>query len=107
MIAAARKRYLDLLASVYIYNEHRGYSSLDRVLGALKIKYPDDTKFIAEVEKHRADERKHYLMFKRWFEHRGEMPFAAAGAGGRTVRMIRFPLGCHIDDMDTQKVIAS
>ncbi len=24
------QRYLDVLASVYIYNEHRGYTSLDR-----------------------------------------------------------------------------
>src|SRR3954465_3168719 len=107
MIAAARKRYLDLLASVYIYNEHRGYSSLDRVLEALKVKYPDDHGFIAQVEKHRADERKHYLMFKRWFEHRGEMPFAVDRACGQIDRMIRLTFGCHIDDLDTQTVIAS
>ena len=26
------RRYLDLLGSIYIYNEHRGYTALDRVL---------------------------------------------------------------------------
>jgi hypothetical protein len=107
MIAAARKRYLDLLASVYIYNEHRGYSSLDRVLEALQIKYPDDHRFIAQVEKHRADEHKHYLMFKRWFEHRGVMPYAVDRACGQIDRMIRLTFGCHIDELDTQTVIAS
>lgn len=107
MLAAARKRYLDLVASVYIYNEHRGYSSLDRVLEALRAKYPDHHSFIAEVEKHRADERKHYLMFKRWFQNRGEMPFAVDRACGQIDRMIRLTFGCHIDDLDTNDVIAS
>lgn len=31
-----RERYLDVLASVYLYNEHRGYTSLDRVLAAAR-----------------------------------------------------------------------
>jgi hypothetical protein len=46
-------------------------------------------------------------MFKRWFEHRGEMPYAVDRACGQIDRMIRLTFGCHIDDMDTQKVIAS
>ena len=66
-----RRRYLDLLGSIYIYNEHRGYTAIDRVLEAVKTRWPDDSALIAQVEKHRADERKHYLMFRRWFERRG------------------------------------
>ena len=38
MLAWYRRRWLDLVASIYIYNEHRGYSSIDRVLAAT---YPD------------------------------------------------------------------
>jgi hypothetical protein len=102
-----RRRYLDILASIYIYNEHRGYSSLDRVLEAVRARCPDDRAFIAEVEKHRADERKHYLMFKRWFEQRGQMPFAVDRACGQIDRMIRLTFGCHIDELDTKAVIAS
>jgi len=30
-----RVRYIDLLGSIYIYNEHRGYTALDRVLEAV------------------------------------------------------------------------
>ena len=30
------RRYLDLLGSIYIYNEHRGYTALDRVLEAVR-----------------------------------------------------------------------
>jgi hypothetical protein len=35
-LSALRDRYLDVLASVYIYNEYRGYTSLDRVLEAVR-----------------------------------------------------------------------
>ncbi len=107
MLKAATRRYLDILASVYIYNEHRGYSSLDRVLGAVKSRYPDETDFIADVEKHRADERKHYVMFKRYFELRGRMPFLVDRTCGHIDRLIRLTFGCHIDDLDTEEVIGS
>ena len=107
MFAAAHRRYLDILASVYIYNEHRGYTSLDRVLAGVRIFCPDETGFIAEVEKHRADERKHYAMFRRYFELRGEMPYLVDRTCGHIDRLIRLTFGCHIDDLDTGTVIAS
>ena len=107
MLQAARRRYLDILASVYIYNEHRGYSSLDRVLEAVRGRYPDDREFIAQIEKHRADERRHYAMFKRYFELRGEMPYRVDRTCGHIDRLIRLTFGCHIDDLDTDEVIGS
>jgi hypothetical protein len=106
MLAALRRRYLDVLASIYIYNEHRGYSSLDRVLEAVRAKYPDDHDFIAKVEKHRADERKHYVMFRRYFEHLGRMPYAVDRTCGHIDRLIRLTFGCHIEELDTRAVIA-
>ena len=106
LLARLRRRYLDILASIYIYNEHRGYSSLDRVLEAVRARCPDDHGFIAEVEKHRADERKHYVMFRRYFEARGEMPYAVDRTCGHIDRFIRIAFGCHIDDLDTKAVVA-
>jgi hypothetical protein len=106
MFASLRRRYLDILASVYIYNEHRGYSSLDRVLMAVRAKFPDAAGFIAEVEKHRADEYKHYLMFRRYFESLGAMPYAVDITCGHIDRLIKLTFGCHIDDLDTDAVIA-
>jgi len=106
MFAAVRRRYLDLLASIYIYNEHRGYSSLDRVLDAVKSRYPDEKGFIAEIEKHRADERKHYVMFKRYFELRGYMPYRVDRTCGHIDRLIRLTFGCHIEQLDTQEIIS-
>ncbi|MCB2058873.1 MAG: ferritin-like domain-containing protein [Novosphingobium sp.] len=102
-----RRRFLDVLASLYIYNEHRGYSSIDRVLEAVRRKCPDETEFIEAVEKHRRDERKHYLMFKRYFEKRGQMPFAVGRGCGHIDRLIGLTFRTTIDELDTDAVVAS
>lgn len=101
------RRFLDILASIYIYNEHRGYSSIDRVLEAVYARHPDESDFIAAVEKHRRDERKHYLMFRRYFEQRGYMPYAVDESCGHIDRFVKLAFGCGIDDLDTDAVIRS
>ncbi|MEZ5742188.1 MAG: ferritin-like domain-containing protein [Sphingomonadaceae bacterium] len=101
-----RRRFLDLLASLYIYNEYRGYSSIDRLLAAVRRKCPDETDFIAAVEKHRADERKHYLMFKRYFELRGAKPFFVNRTCGHIDRFIEMVFGTRIDDLDNDAIVA-
>lgn len=106
LIDAFRKRYLDVLASVYIYNEHRGYTSLDRVLAAVRLRCPDNPQFIAEVAKHRADEHKHYVMFKRYFELSGKMPMSVDRTCGHIDRFIERTFGCPIDELDTDAIMA-
>jgi len=106
MFTAFRRRYLDVLASIYLYNEHRGYTSIDRVLEAVRVRAPDDHVFIAAIEKHRADERKHYTMFRRWFELQGKMPLKVDRALGHIDRFVEIVFGVTIDDLDTQKVIS-
>jgi hypothetical protein len=106
IVAGFRARYLDVVGSIYIYNEHRGYTSLDRVLAAARRHCPDDTAFIAAVAKHRADERKHYLMFKRWFERQGLMPLAVDTSFGHIDRFIGSAFGCGIDQLDTDSIVA-
>lgn len=107
MFAWFRRRYLDLLGSIYIYNEHRGYTAIDRVLEAVKARAPDDHALIAAIEKHRADERKHYVMFRRWFELRGVMPFAVDRTIGHIDRFVEIMFRTTIDGLDTKAVIAS
>lgn len=102
-----RRRYLDLLGSIYIYNEHRGYTALDRVVEAVRARWPDDHPLIAEVVKHRADERKHYLMFRRWFERRGVMPLAVDRTCGHIDRFVGIMFGSTIDDLDALGLIGS
>jgi hypothetical protein len=103
--ARAHRRYLDILASVYIYNEHRGYTSIDRVLAGVRSKYPEEKAFIATIEQHRRDERAHYLMFRRYFESLGAMPYSVDNTCGHIDRLIRLTFGCGIDDLDTDEVI--
>ena len=107
MFTAFRRRYLDVLASIYLYNEHRGYTSIDRVLEAVRVRCPDDRVFIAAIEKHRADERKHYTMFRRWFELNGKMPLKVDRALGHIDRFVEIIFGHTIDELDTQAVIDS
>lgn len=104
MLKLLRERYLDVLGSIYIYNEHRGYTSIDRVLAAVKARWPDDKGFIAEIEKHRADERKHYLLFRRWFQKRDVMPLMVDRTCGHIDRLVRLTFGCHVDDLDQDEV---
>jgi hypothetical protein len=106
MFAAFSRRYVDVLASIYLYNEHRGYTSLDRVLEAVKARCPDDLAFIAAVEKHRADEHRHYLMFRRYYERQGRMPLAVARTCGHIDHFIRIMFGRPIDELDTQAIVA-
>ena len=100
-----RRRYLDLLGSIYIYNEHRGYTALDRVLEAVRARSPEDHAFIAAIEKRRADKRKHYVMFRRWYEKRGQMPLMVDRTCGHIDRFVEIMFRSTIDRLDTQKVI--
>lgn len=105
MLSWIRRRYLDLLGSIYIYNEHRGYTAIDRVLEAVRARAPDNVALIGAIEKHRADERKHYVMFRRWFELRGVMPYAIDRACGHIDRFVEIMFRSTIDNLDTQAVI--
>ncbi|MBU6267355.1 MAG: ferritin-like domain-containing protein [Sphingomonadales bacterium] len=91
---------------MYLYNEYRGYTSLDRVLAAVRVRCPDDRAFIAAIEQHRADEEKHYRMFRRWFERQGRMPLAVGRGYGHIDHFIAFAFGVDIEHLDTTAVVA-
>ena len=107
MSAWFRERYLDLLGSIYIYNEHRGYTAIEDLLAAVKKRWPDDRALIAKIEKHRADEHKHYVMFRRWFERRGVMPYAVDRACGHIDRFVGIMFRSRIEDLDQMAVVNS
>lgn len=100
-----RRRYLDVLGSIYLYNEHRGYTAIDRVLQAVRARSPDDHALIRAIDRHRADERKHYTMFRRWFELQGKMPLSVDRTFGHIDRFIEIMFRSRIDDLDTRAVI--
>ena len=105
MRAWFRQRYLDVLGSIYIYNEHRGYTAIDDLLAGVRARWPDDHALIATIEQHRADERKHYVMFRRWFERRGVMPLALDSAFGHIDRFVEIMFGSSIDRLDKMRVV--
>lgn len=65
--AAFQERYLEVVASIYLYNEFRGYTALDRVLEAVRARCPDEAEFIAAVVIHRG-EPSHFLPYQAWLE---------------------------------------
>jgi len=99
-------RYWRVLASVYLYKEHRGYTELERLARALREKYPSEHEFIAAVEKHTEDERKHYLMFRHYFESRGEMPLVVGSSSGYIDRLVSMIFGTNLDDLNTEEMVA-
>jgi len=105
LVAWFGRRWLQLVTAIYVYNEHRGYTALDKVLLGVRRHFPDDHLLIAEIEQHRADERKHYLMFKRWFEKRGEMPLMVDRMCGHIDRFVEIVFRKRIDDLDVDKFI--
>lgn len=105
MLRRSRRRYLELVASIYIYNEHRGYTAIDRVLAALRAEVPQDTRLLSAIEKHRSDERKHYRMFRRWFEDRGIMPFALDRGYGHIDRFVELTFHATLDNLDASVVV--
>ena len=101
-----RQRYLDLLGSIYIYNEHRGYTAIDRVLEAVRSPLARRSRALSrKIEKHRADERKHYLMFRRWFERRGTMPLAVDRTCGHIDRFVGIMFRSSIDELDPMRIV--
>lgn len=104
MARRLRQRFLELLCSIYLYNEHRGYTAIDRMLAAIRVSWPEDAALIESVESHRADEHKHYMMFRRWFERRGVMPFDIDRACGHIDRFVEIMFGSPIDALDTRQI---
>lgn len=92
-------RLRELVLSVYLYNEWRGYVQLETDLIPELEKRPDfDREFVDGVKKHAADERKHYKMFKGWFSEKGVMPFAVSSAVGYFDTLSHLFLGKRSDE---------
>jgi hypothetical protein len=103
---AFRQRFYDVVASVYLYNEHTGWQGLERVLEAVKAKMPGETEFINVITKHAADERKHYFLFRRYFQNEGRMPLRVDATFGYVDQFIRLIFRRPIDRLDQAEILA-
>ncbi len=106
MLRAFHNRYHDVLASVYVFNEYQAYRGLERLLAAIRLKYPEEIDFIAAVEKHTRDERKHYLMFKRYFQAMQTTPLAVDATFGYIDQFVFFIFRTSLDDLDVDEILA-
>jgi hypothetical protein len=105
MFEKVLSRYYTVIASVYLYNEFRGYTELERLLAAVRQKFPQEMEFISAVEKHTADERKHYRMFRRYFESRGEMPLVITHSSGYVDKFVRLLFRRKLEDLNTAEIL--
>jgi hypothetical protein len=99
-------RFYEVVASVYLYNEYTGWRGLERLLEAVKKKMPEEREFITVVEKHAADERKHYLLFRRYFQNRGTMPLNVDATFGYVDQFVRLIFRSSLDGLDQAAILA-
>jgi hypothetical protein len=105
MWKALKTRLHDVIASVYLYNEYTGYMELEKLIEALKVKYPAEVDFIQAVEKHCNDERKHYLMFRNYFKKRGYMPYKIDKTYGYVDLFIQHIFKKPIEDLNREEIL--
>ena len=98
-------RFYDVLASIYIYNEYTGYIELEKLLDAITIKFPEEKEFIAAVEKHTSDEKKHYLMFREYFDKAGKKPFVVDKTYGYIDLFIKLIFKKPIEELNREEIV--
>lgn len=100
-------RFKDLILSVYLFNEWRGYTQLEReLIPQLESSIGVDDSFTQAVKKHAADEKKHYNMFKGYFVSNGRMPLAVGRCIGYFDLLARFLLGSTNDISRNERHLA-
>lgn len=98
-------RFHKILMSIYLYNEYRGYSQLELLLGAFKNVFPEEGEMAAAIEKHLSDEKKHFRLFKSYFLARKTMPYEIGREAGYIDRLVGRVLGCIIEELDADKIL--
>jgi hypothetical protein len=100
------ERFYEVVASVYLYNEFTGWRGLERLLDAVKRRMPEEREFISVIEKHAADERKHYLLFRRFFQNRGKMPLKVDATFGYVDQFVRLIFRRSLEGLDQEAILA-
>lgn len=101
------KRSHLVLLSVYLYNEYRGFTQLERLRDAFKKIYPLETEMIAAIDQHAADEKRHFLMFKRLFSQANQMPLRVGHGVGYVDRFLMTAFGKSADQISLSEIAAN
>ena len=105
-LRAFRDRFTHVVASVYLYNEYTGWKGLERLLEAVKTRMPGETEFISVIAKHAADERKHYFLFRRYFQNEGRMPLRVDSTFGYVDQFIQLIFRRPLDRLDPAAILS-
>jgi hypothetical protein len=100
------ERFYDIILSVYLFNEQRGFTYLDDLAQAFSVKYPHEPLMLASIRKHAGDERHHYSLFCEYFQRRGRAPFAVTRKYGYCDQMVNLIFGRALDELDPSEVMA-
>lgn len=99
------ERFYDVLVSVYLYNEKRGYIYLEELLLAFQKKYPSEDRILAAIQKHASDERHHHSLFESYFRERGKKPFRVGAWYGYCDQMVACLFGKTIDQLNPNDLL--
>ncbi len=100
------ERFYDIFMSVYIYNEHRGYIYLNKLVAALEQKFPMEKQIIKAVRKHARDEYVHYKMFCHWFKGRGRMPYQVDESKSYCDQIVKAIFRKNLTEIDPEVILA-
>jgi hypothetical protein len=99
------ERLREVLLSIYLYNERRGYEKLELLEAELRRLRPHEHALAEAVGRHVRDERRHYRMFRAWFARRGVMPFRIDPAAGYVDRLVHALEGVDLDGIDFAEAV--
>ena len=100
-----KQRIIDVILSIYLFNEQRGFRYLDQLADIFATKYPQQKEMLQSIRKHAADERKHYLLFCDYFCHRGCMPYATNAWCGYCDQIVKLNFGVFLDELSPLALI--
>lgn len=99
------ERLYDILLSVYLYNEKRGYTYLDQLVQAFEEKHPGETHILNSIRKHARDERHHHSLFEAYFRETNRRPLDIGVWYGYCDQMVSWIFGRTIDQLDPREVV--
>src|SRR3989338_2441126 len=92
-------RFYDILLSIYLYNEKRGFIFLEELHLVFSQKFPQEKAIIASIRKHADDERHHHSLFEKYFRQVNRGAFAVGPWYGYCDQIVALIFGKPLDEL--------
>lgn len=100
-----KNRVTDVILSVYLFNEQRGYLYLENLAAVFAEKFPGQELMLQSIRKHARDERHHYELFCNYFTRRGYMPYATDAWSGYCDQIVKWNFGVYLNELDSRRLL--